>query len=488
MTTWSRTKKRTVASKLAPLALASPYTPTGWLDEPDLVFGGGATHYDPKVGIPLYGPRSLGGARHPQEVHLGFIGTSEAVDNARTFYEKCADGVDGDNEHAPFPGCKADRGFRCELRTDDRLVELITHQERNEILGIRKSRRRFDTMLELLRAKLGLLVQRDHPLDYVVLVLPEDLYRKCRVTNYTEKGLGSIHRDLRRAFKVLAMPFHKPTQILLETTTRLTPPTRRQIDHESRIAWNLFTGLYFKADGLPWGPTSLPPSSCFIGISFYRPLGAVSTLRTSVVQAFDEDGDGLVLRGHKFQWDEERQGKSPHLSEELAGLLIDMVLERYHQERKQLPQRVIVQKSSRFEPAERVGFEQALKKVSQYDLVALAPESAVRLMRAGRYPPLRGAWFRMGDAFYLYTSGYLPKVRGYPHGHVPSPLQITDHVGDTAPAQLLREVLVLTKMNWNSANVGGLKPITLRFSGLVGDILREVPEHLDPQPKYKYYT
>src|SRR5207244_9715204 len=134
----------------------------------------------------------------------------------------------------------------------------------------------------------------------------------------------------------------------------------RDLDHISRIAWNLFTGLYFKADGLPWGPTGLAPATCFVGISFFRPSGSTSTLRTSVVQAFDENGEGLVLRGHDFPWDEEKQGKSPHLSEEMAGNLINMVLARYQEERKQLPQRLVVHKTSRFEQAERAGFEQAL--------------------------------------------------------------------------------------------------------------------------------
>jgi len=47
--------------------------------------------------------------------------------------------------------------------------------------------------------------------------------------------------------------------------------------------------------------------------------------------------------------------------------------------------------------------------------------------------------------------------------------------------------MMLTKMNWNSANMSGLMPITLRFSRMVGDILREVPEDQVPQPKYKFY-
>ncbi len=56
-----------------------------------------------------------------------------------------------------------------------------------------------------------------------------------------------------------------------------------------------------------------------------------------------------------------------------------------------------------------------------------------------------------------------------------------------AKGDLHHEVLTLTKMNWNSANMDGLMPITLRFSRLVGDVLREVPDDREPQPKYKFY-
>lgn len=283
------------------------------------------------------------------------------------------------------------------------------------------------------------------------------------------------------------MKFRVPTQLMQEVTTLGISTRAKELDHKSRIAWNLFTGLYFKVDGLPWGPVGLPPASCFIGISFFRPLGEASTLRASVVQAFDENGEGLVLRGHDFHWDEKKHGKTPHLTEDMAAKLVEMVLDKYEEERKQPPQRVIVHKSSRFEPVERAGFEQALSRVARYDLVALSPTSDVRLIRAGRYPPLRGTSFNVGDISYLYTSGYLPQLGGYPHGHVPSALQIADHVGDTSRRQLLRETMILTKMNWNSANFSGLMPITLRFSRLVGNILREVPPDETPEPKYKYY-
>ena len=307
--------------RIAPLTLREPSRGAQWLEEPALLFANDRTHPDPKVGIALYGPRSLYTSRHKIEVHVGFVGTGESVEHARQFYAECAEGVQGDDQHIPFPGCKADRGFRTELRLDSSLAELITRRESQEIRAIRRQRERFEAAAEMLRAKVELLTRRDHPLDYVVVVLPEDFYERCRVADYFADR-QSVHRDLRLALKARSMKYQKATQILLETTTGLVPGAR-ELDHRSRIAWNLFTGLYFKADGLPWAPTELPPINCFVGVSFFRPLGENSMLRTSVVQAFDENGEGLVLRGHDFQWDEERQGKSPHLSDELAYKLID---------------------------------------------------------------------------------------------------------------------------------------------------------------------
>jgi hypothetical protein len=58
---------------------------------------------------------------------------------------------------------------------------------------------------------------------------------------------------------------------------------------------------------------------------------------------------------------------------------------------------------------------------------------------------------------------------------------------DTPREVLLREILILTKMNSNSAGFAGLMPITLRFSRLVGDIMREIPSDREPLPNFKFY-
>lgn len=137
----------------------------------------------------------------------------------------------------------------------------------------------------------------------------------------------------------------------------------------------------------------------------------------------------------------------------------------------------------------RMGFAEALKQtgVSHYDFVSVHSTSELRLLRAGKYPVLRGTYFTLSDIHFLYTTGFIPARNAYPYGHVPSPLQVADHIGDSAIQDILKEILVLTKMNWNSAGFAISQPITLRFSRLVGDILKEIPADREPLPQFKFY-
>lgn len=467
---------------MSTVSLQRPIVRASWIPEPELIFGEAHTDVNPKVGLTMWGPRSTGTARHPTSLRVGFVGPASAVDNVERYLRESHDGIDGDDDNQPFAGLE--HFYRTSLVTGGDLKEKLTRHELATLERTTPSRARFEQLVALIEAKLELLSQRDHPPAIAVIAFDDDLYASCRVVDYHENRMPH-HRDLRRALKAAAMRHRMPTQLLRDSTTRLVPSTR-SLDHPSEVAWNLWNGLFFKCGGLPWSPSGLQPGSCYIGISFYRPLGETSTLVSSVVQAFDDHGDGLVLRGHDFRWDEAAQGRSPHLPADAAHSLIEMVLDRYASERKQVPRRVVVHKSSWYEPAELEGFESALAGVHEFDLLALRPTSDWRLLRYGKYPPLRGTVLSAGEKSMLYTNGWVPEL-GYDHGHVPSPLEITDHRGDTSRLELLREVLVLTKMNWNSAAFCESSPITLRFSRQVGEILQEVPRDQTPLPQYAYY-
>lgn len=457
-------------------------------DEPSLEFASGRLHLCPKRGISMFGPRSLDmGNRHPETIRVGFIGTGESIESAFRWLGTCSDGVLGDDSNYRFPGFKGDRGFFSDLSFEDETIEKLTFRELEALARPRTKRERFEQTVELLSDKLRLLAQRDRPPEYVVLALPKDLVKAHGKVDYFDKQEGEIHRDLRRAIKAVAMRHRLPTQILLQRTTEAAPNSK-DVDHRSKCAWNFFTGLYYKSGGVPWMPSGLSGGTCYVGISFHRLPGSKhSSYFTGLAQAFDEQGNGLVLRGQDFVWDVSKHGNSPHIPAQLAEELVSLVLKRYRDELKQSPRRVVIHKTTEYWPEEREGLHAALKGIDQFDLVAIRPTDDVRLLRDARYPILRGSYISLGDMHLLYTTGYISALQAFPHGHVPLPLMLTDHVGDSSVKNILSELMVLTKMNWNSANFGGLLPITLRFSRLVGDIMKEIPRSVDPLPQFKYY-
>ena len=458
-------------------------------EEPPLEFACGRLHLSQKHGLTVFGPRSLDSHdRHPETIRLAFIGSGQSLASAQKWIEGCSGGVSGEGKFEDFPGFSGDLGYFARLTTMDSLAETITTNEVRAISKPRLLRERFDLASALVDDKLRLLAERDQAPTCVILALPDSLLDHCKTVNFKDPKLGRVHRDFRRVVKSLAMKYRLPTQILLQRTSEATPESRL-VDHKSRCAWNVFNSIYFKAGGVPWSPHKLAPATCHVGISFHRRNSADDKgYFTSTAQAFDEHGEGLVLRGQDFIWDEKRFGRAPHLSKALAAELIELTLRRYSDETKQLPKRVVIHKTSKFWPDEREGFEEALSGVHSYDLLALSPVSDVRLIRDGKYPALRGTHVQLGSQHLLYTTGFVPCLNAYPHGHVPSPLMVFEHFGDSDVSDLLDEVLVLTKMNWNSASFAGRLPITLRFSQVVGEIMTEIPVERMPLPQFKYYV
>ena len=150
---------------------------------------------------------------------------------------------------------------------------------------------------------------------------------------------------------------------------------------------------------------------------------------------------------------------------------------------------VVIHKSSKFLEEEQEGFKEALTEVPIYDFIAISQESKrIRFFREGYNPVLRGTMIKLLDkSWILYTKGYVPYMKVYPGPHVPRPLEIMRHIGQTQPETISEEILLLTKINWNNADFSSIEPMTLQFSRQVGKILRELPPGKEPQSKYLYY-
>ena len=50
-----------------------------------------------------------------------------------------------------------------------------------------------------------------------------------------------------------------------------------------------------------------------------------------------------------------------------------------------------------------------------------------------------------------------------------------------------KEILTLTKMNWNSSDGISRLPITIMFARRVGELMCELSDNASPKPSYRFY-
>ena len=122
-----------------------------------------------------------------------------------------------------------------------------------------------------------------------------------------------------------------------------------------------------------------------------------------------------------------------------------------------------------------------------YDLVSIRTERDFKFLRTGKYPVLRGTVISITKSeCLLYATGYTPRIRTYPGHRIPLPLRII-HDGDTEINIICKEILGLTKLNWNTTQFSTQYPITLEFAKRVGQVLSELPEEWEMKNHYRYY-
>ena len=309
--------------------------------------------------------------------------------------------------------------------------------------------------------------------------------RRCPASN----GIGApLHRNTQQ--------YRKPIQLILPSTydetkqrTQQRTGRKRTLQDAATRAWNIHSALYYKADGIPWRlrRESTELTVCYVGISFYRSLDKTK-LQTSVAQVFNERGEGVVVRGGPAIISKE--DRQAHLEEAEANSLVRNALTRYREVHKNLPARVVLHKSSRFNQAEIDGFQTALKaeRIDSHDFLSLSDMVGTRLFRAGVYPPLRGTLLTLEDSqMLLYTRGSVQFFETYPGLYVPVPLLIRSESTEQTQKFLAKEILALTKMNWNNTQFDGSDPVTLRASRQVSAVLRYCDENTHIEPKYSFY-
>lgn len=88
---------------------------------------------------------------------------------------------------------------------------------------------------------------------------------------------------------------------------------------------------------------------------------------------------------------------------------------------------------------------------------------------------------------YLYCSGFKPRIATYDGWETPVPLNIQVQYGDASIDVVAKDILSLTKLNYNACKLGEGQPVTVKFSDAVGEILISNPTVTDHRPNFKFY-
>jgi hypothetical protein len=484
--------------------------------EPELEFGNSGTHVDIRYGIIRHGPLDLGETSAPSHLRIGLVGTEETITAFREWLDRCRGGIAAkpsklSNLFAPFLGFSELSPFHASLIFNDRWCSSIRQRELDAVL-------RSASGNETVRAAVGIFV--DHAASLIeqggpmvlVCIPPKDLLaavdervstRPDILDQEIDEGSETVTVDSRSVvdfhdlLKAEGMRLGIPIQMVRPQT--YTGEQKRKgvkgkraastpLQDEATRAWNIHTALYYKAGGIPWRllRSASELSSCFVGISFYRSISG-DRLLTSVAQVFNERGEGVIVKGAQAQLG--KDDRQPHLSENDSRLLLKNAVDLYRKEHRTSPARLVVHKTSKLTDGEMRGFRAAADE-HRVDLVELVSikRSFARLFREGTYPPLRGTFLRLQPSTgLLYLRGSVQFFETYPGMYVPRALEFSVAHAEATPDQLAREMLSLSKLNWNNTQFDGGEPITVRAARRVGDILKCVPEGGSVQPSFRFY-
>ncbi|MCX5685415.1 MAG: hypothetical protein NT049_17295 [Planctomycetota bacterium] len=477
---------------------------THFLVEPNLEFGAGK-HPDIKFGLMNYGPFDLSATGEARRIRLGVVGTQRTIEGVLSWLERCKQGIPAKESKQPnlfprFPGFGESSCFSASLVTESRWQRPIAQRHLDLVASLGGTTKAVQASADLFLPEIQYLAEST-PADVLICAVPGSLLE----IREEQKGFAGRavsrdpHLDFHHLLKAKAMQFRKPIQIVLPSTygerlklRRKTGFRRtaqdRQVQDEATRAWNLHTAIYYKAGGIPWrlARDTTQLTTCYVGISFYKSLDQASVL-TSVAQVFNERGDGVIVRGGQAELT--KDDRQPHLSRPDAATILKDALKRYRAEHRTAPARVVIHKSSKFTSGEQEGFAEAVRSesIEVLDLICMN-KALIRLFRCGPYPPLRGTLWSLDDASHvLYTRGSIDFYETYPGKYVPRPLLFTCQQTEQTPLFLGKEILGLTKMNWNNTQFDHSEPITLAAARNVGAILKYVPEGPPVHPHYSFY-
>ncbi len=499
------------------------------LREPKLLFGHGQAMEDPRDGLTLFNPLDEG---KTYGIRAAVIGTADGIRRYKTWVARLQTPIfDLDKSGAPlihrpfFPGFET--AFRIPWSPRPVLELTVPEGELEKHLYLDdRYKRVYETVGVYTDLILKARRQEEEQPDIWFVIIPENVWKKCRPKSTIEASLKIEAQDKRRpkdarrlqvapSFfeedNLAAVPynyevhFHNQlkarlleekvlTQIIRETTIapnefldQFNRPLR-QVDEPSAIAWNLSTAVFYKAGGRPWKIDEIRDGVCYIGLAFKQDeLSADPSSACCAAQMFLDSGDGIVFKGAVGPWHTPGRGDY-HLSRDAARAVVGLAVDSYKQHKGKPPKELFIHGRVRFEQNEWDGFRDAVGNETNVVGVRIRKENNLKVFRKGRHAVLRGlSYVRDERTAFLWTKGFIPRLQTYPGRGVPNPLLVDVCRGKADIRIVLGDIMALTKLNYNACMFADGTPVTLKFADAVGEILTAGPVKDIPPLPFKHY-
>jgi hypothetical protein len=501
-----------------------------YIDEPNILFAHGQKCTDARDGLTLFGPLS-----QIYGIKSGVIATQNGLRIFKDYLNQIQRPIYNKNNitRPMFPGFEA--VFGCKWESDNIVFKEVTDEEIGKLLFCDNTHKRTYDLVTLFINKIISANKNDEDrVDVWFVIVADEIYQYCRPNSILPKELvqtkslisknkaknfeymPTFFEDYNKALlevekeakvydydaqfhdqlKARLLQYTVPTQILRESTlawrdfkNKCGMPKRNFEKIEGHVAWTMSTAAYYKAGGKPWKLGDIRTGVCYLGL-VYKKMNNSKILQNAccAAQMFLDNGDGTVFKGEVGPWYNPEKGDY-HLKPKEAKSLLIQALESYKEQNKRYPNEIFVHAKTRFNNEEWNAFKEVTPEDTNIVGVTISKTKPLKLYRAaGAYPIMRGNAFIVDEkCAFLWTVGFVPKTQSTLSMEVPNPLFIEINKGVAEITQVLKDILALTKLNYNACIYADGEPVTLRFADKIGEILTASIDIKTPPLAFKYY-
>ena len=468
-----------------------------YLKEPFLFFGEGKS-ICPREGIEGLKVYDTVQTARKDQLLIGIVGLEEDVENLKGWLKRFESFIPANPKgkqkglFKSFPGFNQDYGFCAKFIYDTNYERILSPNDIKDIFDEDTHEEQVLKAVDVFGENIKFLSDIKN-CDVIICIVPKSFEGKivnekkndAPVEGTADDEEIELEFNFRRALKARSMQYNTPIQLIREHVLH----NDNKSQDSATKAWNLCTALYYKGlQTIPWKleVDENRPKVCYVGIGFYRSRDK-QTIQTSLAQIFNENGKGVILRGSPVV--EDKEDRKPHLSYEQSYSLLKDALTKYKFATGSMPGRLVLHKTSKYYEDELDGFRQAMVDlgITEFDIVTIM-ETDLRFFRNNLYPPVRGSLITLTEERHiLYTRGSVHQYETYPGMYIPAPLEIRIVERSSSVKSVCREILGLTKMNWNNTQFDNKYPITIGCARKVGEIMKYLREKDIPKESYAFY-